>query len=75
MSQNNCQLLLQGSNFIGRGHCNSCLGKPLVHEGTTATPMTVEGHQGKFRFGVPTRAPRQEVKRVRQYNAVTRGQI
>ena len=41
----------RGLNFIGRGRggCNSCLGKPLVHEGTTAIPVTVEGYQGKFK--------------------------
>ena len=39
----------RGRISLVRGHCNSCLGKPLVHEGTTAIPMTVEGHQGKSR--------------------------
>ena len=38
----------RGRISLVRGHCNSCLGKPFVHEGTTAIPMTVEGHQGKF---------------------------
>ena len=41
--------LYRGRISLVRGHCNSCLGKPLVHEGTTAIPMTVEGHQGKSR--------------------------
>ena len=30
------------------GHFNSCLGKPFVHEGTTAIPKTVEGHHSKL---------------------------
>ena len=41
--------LWSGQILLVRGHCNSCLGKPLVHEGTTAIPMTVEGHPGKVR--------------------------
>ena len=36
--------LYRSRTSLVRGHCNSCLGKPLVHEGTTAIPMTVEGH-------------------------------
>ena len=40
---------LRGRTSLGRGHGNSCLGKSLVHEGTTAIPTTVEGHQGKFK--------------------------
>ena len=39
----------RGQISLVRGHCNSCLGKQLVNEGTTAIPMTVEGHQGKFK--------------------------
>ena len=44
-----CMAETRGRISLVRGHCNSCLGKPLVHEGTTAIPMTVEGHQGKSR--------------------------
>ena len=40
----------RGRISLVRGHCNFCLGNPLVHEGTTAIPMTAEGHQGKFKY-------------------------
>ena len=39
----------RGRISLVMGHCNSCLGKVSVNEGTTAIPVTVEGHQGKFK--------------------------
>ena len=42
-------IYIRGRISLVRGHCNSCLGKPLIHEGTTAIPMSVEGQQGKFK--------------------------
>ena len=39
----------RGRISLVRGHCNSCLGNRLIHEGMTAIPITAEGHQGKFK--------------------------